>query len=98
MYSASNPRPPLAPRSRSGFRLEPATRSRSNLALQLSGLVGRRFAALIRSLWRPQLSAGTLGGRGIESQVGRSSAWSRSPGVGDDLEKDDGVAVDPSRF
>ena len=33
-----------------------------NSALQPTGLVGRRFAALTCSLWRPQLNAGTLGG------------------------------------
>jgi hypothetical protein len=35
-----------------------------NSALQQTGLVGRRLAALTRSLWRPQLNAGTLGARG----------------------------------
>jgi hypothetical protein len=37
--------------------------SLSNKALQLTGLVGRRFASLTRSLWRPQLNATTLGAR-----------------------------------
>jgi hypothetical protein len=35
----------------------------ANSALQQTGLVGRRVASLHGSLWRPQLNAGTLGGR-----------------------------------